>query len=508
MRAKIKCCKNMTVGAVITTAMLGTFDDEDVCWSLIESQTGTGKTYMIQTTLYTLAKELDKKILLLSPRTARKWQNEKDFDIGEGIMDCMNYQKLEMDILKGRDIKHYDYVVVDECQYIYSDAEFNRRTDLSWEWIKKQKNSNIIFMSATIGLFEKGLKEEGLSDYIKYTFEPNYDYIEEVFFYRNEDSLKKMLLDLPENEKAIYFTSAKKALDMKNSLPNAAFYCSKYNSEYRKYRDKKVEEEILEENENLSFKVLCTTTVIDSGVNIFDKDIKHVIVDIFDLDTLKQCVGRRRVNYNDLNDKIKIYVRKQVGGDFKKVNDITQRKLEQAEFLKENGYIEFARKHRKETISKMIDPIVEIDESGNEKLVLKINEMMYRKAKDTMEKVNMFMEGGYKYESKIMEIFDKKEYSYKLLEKQYPLIVKKDILDGYVGTYITREMKPEIIGILKENCQGETIKKTRGTESIFLSTFRKVMEENNLRYGIEIKKVRIKGRKQEPVWWISKLDRG
>ena len=203
---------------------------------LIEAQTGRGKTFFIKTILHAKAKLNKQNILMLSPRSALKRQNEKSFiNDNSGIIKFMNYQQLEKMILDKVDIGYYDYIVADECHYIYTDSGFNRCTDLTWEWLKSQNHSIRVFMSATIKLFEKCLENIEKVVYVPYRLKVNYGYIDNLYFYEDDNALKKMLSKLPEVEKAIYFAGTEKAYAMSKEFKNAEFYCSQYNTTYYKY---------------------------------------------------------------------------------------------------------------------------------------------------------------------------------------------------------------------------------------------------------------------------------
>ncbi|MBP2658112.1 MAG: helicase, superfamily [Firmicutes bacterium] len=52
-------------------------------------------------------------------------------------------------------------------------------------------------------------------------------------------------------------------------------------------------------------KVLVTTSVLDNGVNIFDKDVKHVAIFVFDKVSFLQMLGRKRL---EENQNITLYI--------------------------------------------------------------------------------------------------------------------------------------------------------------------------------------------------------
>ncbi|KQB76813.1 hypothetical protein AK964_21065 [Clostridium butyricum] len=65
-------------------------------------------------------------------------------------------------------------------------------------------------------------------------------------------------------------------------------------------------------------RLLITTKALDNGITLKDRNIKHIISDIFDLDSAQQCLGRKRIIDN--NDKCTFYIRdynKKAIGNFK-----------------------------------------------------------------------------------------------------------------------------------------------------------------------------------------------
>ena len=140
---------------------------------------------------------------------------------------------------------------------------------------------------------------------IKYTLDSNRDHIVNTYFYEDNTVLMKMLFELPLEEKAIYFSNVDKVYQASLDLKDAEFLCST-NSKYSKLANQEIKKQIIEE-EKFECQVLCTTSVIDNGVNIKDESVKHIIVDYFDIDTIIQCLGRKRVLHEE--DTINIYIR-------------------------------------------------------------------------------------------------------------------------------------------------------------------------------------------------------
>lgn len=52
--------------------------------------------------------------------------------------------------------------------------------------------------------------------------------------------------------------------------------------------------------------VVITTTVLENGINIKDHQLKHIVIDLTDMETIVQCIGRKRLFGND---GVNLYVR-------------------------------------------------------------------------------------------------------------------------------------------------------------------------------------------------------
>jgi len=102
---------------------------------LIRSQTGSGKSEFLKTSLYNYAKSIGKQILLMSNRILLKKQNEFDLQDKQDFITLENYQSFESRILKGSDdiislFEPYYFICEDEQHYVFADGIFNSNTDL------------------------------------------------------------------------------------------------------------------------------------------------------------------------------------------------------------------------------------------------------------------------------------------------------------------------------------------------------------------------------------------
>lgn len=293
---------------------------------ILDGATGSGKTYFIENNLYDYASRNFKNILFLCNRTAlyndiclEKAENNL-FDL-----DIMLYQTLQCKLLTGEELKHYDYIVCDEIHYVQVDAMFNVYTNITYDWITTQDNSIVVYMSGTgTSIFDKLIKDKivKLDNYYKIPYDYSYANIK---FYKKKCDVYNIIntvLTNTDEEKVIYFA---------NSISDAL---SVY-KQFKQFATLRVSEHVKNDeakslnnvnciktyNKDLityENRLLITTKALDNGITLKDRNIKHIISDIFDLDSAQQCLGRKRII--DDNDKCTFYIRdynKKAIGNFK-----------------------------------------------------------------------------------------------------------------------------------------------------------------------------------------------
>ena len=301
--------KKQTYSDLITMQEVKTWKKGEI--QLLNGGTGTGKTYFI---INTLAKKLKKgKILFLCNRS--KLMNDVIADTKKygtnNVVTVMTYQALQNKLVRDKEIEKYDVIACDEAHYLTNDSGFVEFTDVAFDFIMKS-NTRIIFMSATIDTLKRNIKDKIQNTY---KIDINYSYVSRLELMYNKSNIEERILQLLQDteDKIIYFAnSAKEAYRVYLTIgeENAHFYCSKGNKDYNKYSDYDCIQ-----NETFSKRVLVTTKVLDNGVNLVDRSIKHILTDILDPDTMQQCLGRKRViDENDTcNFYIRLYSKKELG---------------------------------------------------------------------------------------------------------------------------------------------------------------------------------------------------
>lgn len=298
---------------VITEEMIESWGTENV---IFNGATGSGKTYFIENNLHTFCVKNNKKILYLCNRKALfdEVRNIKDNnDLYK--LDIMLYQVLQEKLKNNEELLEYDYIICDEFHYITSDARFNKYTDIAYDYIVSREKSCVIFMSGTaISIFNKLKHDNIVKEEREYVVPYSYNYVEEVQFYTK----KNTVIDIIENilnttdDKIIYFcNSTANAVEVyKNFKKQSVFRCSNRtrNNEAKILNDEDCIQEYNKELITFNARLLIATKAIDNGITLKDRKIKHIISDIFDLESMQQCLGRKRSI--DKDDTCKFYIRK------------------------------------------------------------------------------------------------------------------------------------------------------------------------------------------------------
>lgn len=462
----------------------------------IEAPTGRGKSHFIKNTL--AEHNRDKKILLLVSRILIKNQSDKELlrqDIDN--VTITTYQNIANKILLRKEIEFTDcdYIICDESHFFCEDSEYIYEGDLVFDWIMS-KSSIKIFMTATGHYIKSYLKYElGLKIKL-YKIKNTYEFIEKLYFYEDDDVIKKLLLELPPNEKAIYFTSANKAHELSEMLDSCVFYCSKNNSLSRYVDTDSIK--YIEENECFQEHVLCTTKAMDCGVNIKDTQVKHIIVDMVDLSTIIQCIGRKRIVEDE---KIIVYIKNKKGNSIARRLENLQYKIRYANILKEQGIVKLVEENaHKNTYGNLIYDVINPSTLQIDK---KINELMYYTYNENIKLYQSMMKDcENSFKEKLFERMGINMDSNKL-EEVVDSYTLKYALDKLVGIKMFKEEQQKFKEFLTKELFN-TAKTNHGF--IGLKTINGYFEENDIPYFIESKKENSRKDKnyKKNYWIISK----
>lgn len=308
---------------VLTEDIIKTWKGENI---ILNGATGSGKTYFIENNLHKYAGENFKSILFLCNRTALYHEIllEKEH-LGLNCMDVMLYQTLQSKLKDKEQIPQYNFIACDEWHYVLTDAMFNKYTDLTYDWIISQETSCKIFMSGTAeNIFNKLKKDKIVKEENEYIIPYSYAYVKECKIYKEKADVFNIINNIlnTTDDKIIYFANSTDfALEVYRQFKDEAYFrcsTSSKNETAKELNDIECIETIKRSLITFNKRLLITTKALDNGINIKDKQIKHIICDVFDLESAQQCLGRKRKIDND--DTCTFYIRnydKRAIGNFK-----------------------------------------------------------------------------------------------------------------------------------------------------------------------------------------------
>lgn len=283
---------------------------------IFDGGTGTGKTHFIVNILGKYARETGKKIIYLCNRSKLKKQTYENVEALnlQDVIYVTTYQALQSKIKCKKEIGYFDYIISDECHYFTNDALFNEYTDLAYDFIWRQKESVIIYISATAKVFFYWLKKEK-SNIPCFEIPKSYDYVDNVYFYDKKLLIPKVdsiLENEPDSKIIIFCNSISRMSELYEKYGTKANYIASKNA--RKVQEICDDNCIYEHDDgSVTFdkRILITTKVLDNGVDIKDKKVKHIFSEILDVDSAIQALGRKRKVSDD--DHCTFYIKNYTG---------------------------------------------------------------------------------------------------------------------------------------------------------------------------------------------------
>lgn len=474
----------LRVSDIIPPSDIEHWKDGDVI--TISAGTGRGKSHFIKNVLYEYAKAENRKILMLLHREnpVNQFKNELKQDGKYDTVHVRTYQSLEYDLLHNKplDLSQYKYICSDEFHYFLDDAGFNKTTDVSFNKILDCTFSIRIFMSATGENIRRYINCVRKIETIDYEIPLEFSFIKSLTFFHRDESMTEFMREaIRRGDKAIFFIQkAGKAYKLFREFKNySLFNCSKYNRDYYKYVDKAKIDTMLK-NERFEEQFLVTTSCFDAGANIIDKAVKSIVVDIVDVNSLVQCIGRRRIDYDDPDDKINLYVKtinnQQLGG----YESSTRRNIEMAEYLTKHNTKQFVEKYKRLADSSGItyDDKSDIDNDGT--CTKKVNQLMYlKKLLDIAEYQSMKQWGEFGYCKKLAYKFgffdsDSNSFYYRIIGGNYAL---ESYLEKHSDeVMLQRKDRKELISKIDVHSDGKQLKS--------ISALNSALEERGIEYRI------------------------
>ena len=273
---------------------------------ILDGGTGSGKTYFVLNKIGKYAKECNCKILYLCNRSKLRDQTYGDIKklkLQDTVI-VMTYQSSQNRIKHKDTFPHYDYIIADECHYFTNDALFNEYTDLSYKYLKHQSKNVVIYISATAKVFFHWMKQKEIVTQEHYFSIPkDYSYVDKVYFYDKKyliPQIDKILEEEKDSKIIVFCNSITRMLELYKKYENQADYAASQNAV--KVKDICNEKCVYEHKDGtVTFdkRILVTTKVLDNGINIKDKKVKHIFSEILDADSAIQALGRKRRTSED-----------------------------------------------------------------------------------------------------------------------------------------------------------------------------------------------------------------
>lgn len=450
---------------------------------IILSGTGTGKSFFIKNKLYEIAKNEGERILMLLHRINCVSQFKMEIKAAQKreTIKVDTYQKIQHDELynRGYDLESFRYITCDEFHYFISDAGYNNETDISFEKIMSMQNAVKIFMSAT---------GEDVAEYIRrysgveprvYKLDLPKLPIGHLTFFQSDSSIKLLARAVIESgEKGVFFiNSVKKAYDIyKEFSEYAVFNCAQQHRLHERVDDGEIEK-ILKE-EKFEKPLLITSACMDAGVNLIDPALKHIVVDIPDVGSLIQCIGRKRSQSDD--DRVDVYVKSADNRLLGRRKGRIVQSLRMADFLRDHDTDEYLQK-----FPRQYDPtgiVYDARVNGNrDHSTKRVNELMYRKRELDIQMIDeMIAYGDYGYCKYIARILgkydpDREYYDYAVMKGDGTLA---DYLDAHVDqVMLSRKDREDLIRKMNVKRDG----KRKHSREILNAA----LKEDNLPYRIE-----------------------
>ena len=194
---------------------------------VLNGGTGTGKTYSVMRQIKDeLATKLQhtQKLLVVESRTATVRQLDTNYnDVIERINGIDVCQRLGFMHMLERNSVQYDWIIIDECHGLFSEASFAEDAETIISWIRdRREKQHIIFVTANDEYFEDlATKYFGKDYHFIYLF-PNFThyisntYVKEIQFIKTNrvEKVIEAFLSQNQDKKGIIFL--KKASDTKD----------------------------------------------------------------------------------------------------------------------------------------------------------------------------------------------------------------------------------------------------------------------------------------------------
>lgn len=471
---------NKTISDVISIEDIKSWTPKTAVF--ISASTGKGKSHFIKNKLHDYAKSRGERILLILHRKNcyRQFEEELINEEKIDVITTITYQTIEQRVMSndGFDFSHFTYIVCDEYHYFLEDSDFNPNTDTSFRSILNAGKITL-WLSATGQDMKRYITAECHVPYVEYELIEEDTHIRNLYFFRDMDSTPIRLAQkvIGSGEKAIFFIqSAEKARHLKQEVGrNAIFNCSQYNKTWYRSVDVQVIEQILQ-NESFDAPIMITTACFDAGINIRDKQVKTILVDITNIASAIQCIGRRRIDYSDPDDRIDVYIHIPSGRSINGIISSKSNNLEMANYLLDFGPRSFIQKYHRKSYPSLIYYNSHYT-SGDDFMC--VNQIKYYKDSVDIKNLREIINVEHGYQNRIAELLrcvdtETGEYRYSEINSDAILTA---LLESFVDkTMLTPKEREPLIRALNVCWEDETLRRT--------AALNEALERRNFPYQI------------------------
>lgn len=284
--------------------------------------------------------ELLKDCKIYGPDNVNKMTKEEILDSDDALVELTYNSTLFF--LKSN-LNMCSRIILDECHYFTSDSRFNENTFKEFEYLFNHTGATKIYFSATPETFISALQKyfevnsNKLKEYnteiaiinpfeniINNLIEINSSKysIEFINYNDREVFLDNQIKNSNQRDKLLYFTSDKLFGFAMCNRANGSSYHKEFSkggsiiySLASKDSDKKFEKYIdciqrqnIKQNNIFNTDVLVATKVLENGINLKDDNLKRIVTDYVEWDSVIQMIGRVRVKKRETAEPIKVYI--------------------------------------------------------------------------------------------------------------------------------------------------------------------------------------------------------
>lgn len=161
---------------------------------------------------------------------------------------------------------------------------------------------------------------EAIKTFDYYYIAPDFSQINPIYFSDNDELLTTIKNTPPDEKWLIFVESENDGKTLKEALVSAGykdtvFITSKTKTANLELAERKTLEQIVK-YECFSQKVVLATKVLDNGINLCDKSLKHIVVQSIEQTEFLQMLGRKR--FIDSSDNVNLYIKNLPEGTLRK----------------------------------------------------------------------------------------------------------------------------------------------------------------------------------------------